>query len=152
MRGFRAAVVEVVVPVAALFVVAVPAVSAPGVGRPLTVRTHLYDGALSNAPARLLAGGSPGQSDSAQRARATPSDGNGPVLAALVVADFRVNQQQVDINGTRVGVSRPDLQYTLDGQRFYEEFDTSLSGRGAGHAERIGANDPWGIINLFTVP
>jgi hypothetical protein len=62
-----------------------------------------------------------------------------------------VNQQQVDINGVRVGINRPDLQYTLNGQRFYEEFDTLLSNRGLGHAARIGANDPSGIINLFTV-
>lgn len=65
--------------------------------------------------------------------------------------DFRVNQQQVDINGTRVGVNRPDLQYTLNGQRYYEEFDTSLSTRGPGHGTRIQANDPLGIIELFTV-
>jgi len=60
--------------------------------------------------------------------------------------DLRVNQQQVDINGSRVGINRPDLQYTLNGQRYYDEFDTSVSGRGAGHAGRIGANDPFGII------
>ena len=60
--------------------------------------------------------------------------------------DFRVNQQQVDINGDRVGINRPDLQYSMDGQRFYEEFDTSSSDRGPIHAGRIGANDPFGII------
>jgi len=38
--------------------------------------------------------------------------------------DLRVNQQQVDIDGNRVGVNRPDLQYTVGGQRYYEEFDT----------------------------
>lgn len=64
---------------------------------------------------------------------------------------FRVNQQQINVNGVRVGINRPDLQYTLNGQRFYEEFDTLLSTRGPGHASRIGANDPFGIINLFTV-
>ena len=66
-------------------------------------------------------------------------------------SDFRVNQQQVDINGTRVGANRPDLQYTLDGQRYYEEFDTLVSTRGPGHAARISANDPSGIVNLFRV-
>lgn len=64
---------------------------------------------------------------------------------------FRVNQQQVNINGVRVGINRPDLQYTLNGRRFYEEFDTVLSNRGPGHAARISANDPFGFINLFTV-
>ena len=66
--------------------------------------------------------------------------------------DFRVNQQQVDINGDRVGINRPDLRYTMDGQRYYEEFDTPSSDRGPGHATRINANDPSGIVNLFTVP
>lgn len=64
---------------------------------------------------------------------------------------IRVNQQQVDINGTRVGVNRPDLQYTLNSQRYYEEFDVPLSKRGPGHEARILSNDPNGIVNLFTV-
>ena len=56
--------------------------------------------------------------------------------------DFRVNQQQVNINGTRVGMNRPDLQYTLKGQRYYEEFDIPSSTRGPFHRARILANDP----------
>jgi hypothetical protein len=64
---------------------------------------------------------------------------------------FRVNQQQVNINSARIGINRPDLQYTLNGQRFYEEFDTLQSSRGATHATRLEANDPFGIINWFTV-
>lgn len=64
---------------------------------------------------------------------------------------IRVNQQQVNIDGVRVGISRPDLQYTLNGQRFYEEFDTALSNRGPLHALRIGAIDPSGVIKLSTV-
>jgi hypothetical protein len=65
--------------------------------------------------------------------------------------DFRVNQQQVDMNGARVGVNRPDLQYTLNGQRYYEEFDRFSSWRGFEHQARIYANDPSGIVNLFWV-
>jgi len=57
----------------------------------------------------------------------------------------------VDVNDVRVGINRPDLQYTLNGQRFYEEFDTSLSSRGRVHAARLKANDPFGIIKLFEV-
>lgn len=64
---------------------------------------------------------------------------------------FRVKQQQVNVNGLRVVINRPDLQYTLNGQRFYEEFDTLSSLRGYGHGERIFSNDPSGIIRLFTV-
>lgn len=56
--------------------------------------------------------------------------------------DIRVDQQQVNAEGKHVGVNRPDLQYTLDGKRHYVEWDTSTSGRGAGHESRIRANDP----------
>lgn len=64
---------------------------------------------------------------------------------------FQVNQQQVNVNNVPVGINPPDLQYTLNGRRFYEEFDTLVSTRGPGHAARIGANDPFGLINLFPV-
>jgi len=66
--------------------------------------------------------------------------------------DVRVNQQQVNVNGTRVGVNRPDLQYTLGDQRHYEEFDVPSSTRGPAHAVRIQANDPAGVVALFKVP
>jgi RHS repeat-associated protein len=56
--------------------------------------------------------------------------------------DIRIDQQQIDANGNHVGVNRPDLQYTLNGKRNYVEWDTPSSGRGAGHADRIKANDP----------
>ena len=48
----------------------------------------------------------------------------------------------------KVGKNRPDLQYTLDGKRYYVEWDKPLCGdpsrtkRGDLHAARIGANDP----------
>ena len=73
-------------------------------------------------------------------------------LVTQGATDMRVNQQQVDITGTRVGINRPDLQYTLNGQRFYEEFDVPSSTRGLDHQSRIMANDPNGIVRLFTVP
>lgn len=66
--------------------------------------------------------------------------------------DFRVNQQQVNAAGTRVGVNRPDLQYARGGQRYYEEFDVPNSTRGPDHRDRILANDPSGIVNLFVSP
>ena len=31
--------------------------------------------------------------------------------------DIRVNQQQIDASGMRVGVNRPDLQFTVDALR-----------------------------------
>ncbi|MDR3443702.1 RHS repeat-associated core domain-containing protein [Dyella sp.] len=66
--------------------------------------------------------------------------------------NFRVNQQQVDANGVRVGINRPDLQYTdATGQRVYIEYDTESSGRGPGHEARIKANDPSGQVIPKTV-
>jgi hypothetical protein len=58
--------------------------------------------------------------------------------------DIRVNQQQVNINGIRVGVNRPDLQYTLNNVRAYEEFETQSWADVLAHQPRITANDPLG--------
>jgi hypothetical protein len=77
------------------------------------------------------------------------------------VRDVRVNQTQVDASGNRVGINRPDLQYTIDGKRYYVEYDKprcgnpSASKRGDAHAQRILNNDP-GIdaalqVTLFLV-
>jgi RHS repeat-associated protein len=63
--------------------------------------------------------------------------------------DFRVNQQQVNAAGERVGINRPDLQYTdANGVRQYVEFDDFASQRGGEHASRIMANDPAGQVTL----
>jgi RHS repeat-associated protein len=71
--------------------------------------------------------------------------------------DIRVNQQQVNAAGERVGRNRPDLQYTRpDGTRVYIEYDTATPGkfpntpRGRPHADRILANDPNGVVELRT--
>ncbi|HEY0188901.1 MAG TPA: VWA domain-containing protein [Cellulomonas sp.] len=64
------------------------------------------------------------------------------------VRDVRINQRQVDAAGDVVGINRPDLQYTLDGKRYYVEWDkprcadpgTTL--RGDAHGQRILNNDP----------
>ena len=67
--------------------------------------------------------------------------------------DFRVNQQQVNADGQRVGTNRPDLQYTdANGRRVYVEYDTPSSNRGPLHEQRINANDPGAIVILKTVP
>lgn len=63
------------------------------------------------------------------------------------VDDVRVNQRQVDASGNYVGINRPDLQYTLDGKRYYVEWDKPLcvdpsrTKRGMDHQARIMAND-----------
>jgi RHS repeat-associated protein len=70
--------------------------------------------------------------------------------------DIRVNQQQVNARGQRVGVNRPDLQYTRkDGTRVYAEYDRpsgANSSRGRKHADRILANDPHGVVELKVIP
>jgi len=71
---------------------------------------------------------------------------------AAGATDIRVNQQQVNAAGQRVGTNRPDLQYTdANGRRVYVEYDTSSSTRGPGHQTRINANDPSGQVILKDV-
>jgi hypothetical protein len=62
--------------------------------------------------------------------------------------DIRVNQQQVNALGQRVGINRPDLQYTLNGQRHYVEYEGPDNPRGAAHEARIKANDPGAEFEL----
>ena len=57
-------------------------------------------------------------------------------------SDIRVNQQQVNAAGQRIGVNRPDIQYTSGGQRHYIEIEGRGNPRGAAHESRIRANDP----------
>jgi hypothetical protein len=66
--------------------------------------------------------------------------------------DIRINQHQVNAAGRRVGINKPDLQYTLDGVRYYFEYDTVGSGQGPAHAVRTLANDPQGVVIITTVP
>ena len=83
--------------------------------------------------------------------------GNSPTQNARMQADrgyykslgadeFRVNQQQVNAAGERVGINRPDLQFTLNGVRYYIEYDLPSSMRGLQHLERLLANDPSGVV------
>jgi uncharacterized Zn-binding protein involved in type VI secretion len=67
--------------------------------------------------------------------------------------DIRVNQQQVNARGERVGINRPDLQYTdVNGRRVNIEYDVPSSARGPMHETRILANDPSAIVILKKVP
>lgn len=67
--------------------------------------------------------------------------------------DMLVNQQQVNANQVRVGINRPDLQFTLEnGQRVYVEYDIPGSQRALRHLYRIQANDPLGKVILKTIP
>ncbi|MGC2695510.1 MAG: hypothetical protein WA738_06935, partial [Candidatus Angelobacter sp.] len=59
--------------------------------------------------------------------------------------DIRTNQQQVNAQGDRVGINRPDNQWTeTNGQRVYTEYEKSANGRGDSHAARTQTNDPNG--------
>lgn len=60
--------------------------------------------------------------------------------------DIRMNQQQVNAQGERVGVNRPDLQYTLNGKRYYIEYESTNPGAGPYHQGRITSNDPNAIV------
>jgi hypothetical protein len=62
-----------------------------------------------------------------------------------------VDQTQVNVFGIKVGINRPDLQYTLNGVRYYEEFDRFSSQRGFEHQARIYQNDPLGKVLLWQV-
>jgi RHS repeat-associated protein len=63
-------------------------------------------------------------------------------LDRMGATDIRVDQQQVNASGRRVGINRPDLQYTVNGKRYYTEYDRTGKGRSFAHEERIRANDP----------
>jgi hypothetical protein len=75
-------------------------------------------------------------------------------IAALPkgATDVRVNQQQVNALGQRVGVNRPDLQYTLNGKRYYVEYEGQTNPRGSAHEARVLANDPNASFMLRIVP
>jgi hypothetical protein len=64
---------------------------------------------------------------------------------------IRVNQQQVNALGQRVGINRPDLQYTLGGRRYYVEYEGLKNPRGELHKARILANDPSAIVRIETI-
>lgn len=66
---------------------------------------------------------------------------------------IRVDQQQVDAAGQRVGINRPDIQYTdATGRRIYIEYDIAPATRAVSHARRLLANDPRATVYLYTTP
>ena len=115
---------------------------------PSTARLSQDAAVNPNAPApRALSrriGSSPGQ-DAELRADIAAAQAQG-------AARIRVNQQQLDAVGNRVGTNRPDLQYTRpDGTRVHIEYDTPTSGRGRPHADRLLANDPESVVETKTI-
>ncbi|MEM6738352.1 MAG: polymorphic toxin-type HINT domain-containing protein [Bacteroidota bacterium] len=57
------------------------------------------------------------------------------------VSNIRKNQQQVDVNGNKVGTNRPDVQFDKDGQHTSVEYDTNKRSMRK-HQETVNANDP----------
>ena len=107
------------------------------------------DAAVSSTPPAALDTNRPVGRSATQNAA---KDADVAAAEAAGATDIRVNQQQVNAAGDRVGINRPDLQYTdANGQRVYVEYDTSSSNRAAGHQCRIQANDPDGRVLLKTV-
>jgi RHS repeat-associated protein len=65
--------------------------------------------------------------------------------------DIRVNQEQVNAAGERVGRNRPDLQYTQPNRkRVYFEYDRNPAS-GLAHQQRIMANDKSCTVILKTI-
>ena len=85
------------------------------------------------------------------QARTASLDRDLRIARFLRATDIRVNQEQVNAAGVRVGINRPDLQFTLFGRyRVYVEYDplNPVGNRGPGHMDRINANDPAAIVLL----
>jgi len=57
------------------------------------------------------------------------------------VSNIRKNQQQVDVNGNKVGTNRPDIQYDQGGCHHCVEYD-HVPRNSTRHGDQIIANDP----------
>ncbi|KGN81815.1 hypothetical protein HW49_03770 [Porphyromonadaceae bacterium COT-184 OH4590] len=66
------------------------------------------------------------------------------------VVNIRKNQQQVNVDGDKVGNNRPDIQYDLDGVHYNVEYDTTVSGSQK-HQKTIPANDPNAVNSYYMV-
>jgi RHS repeat-associated protein len=94
----------------------------------------------------------PGNLGTIGRTASQNADQNAVIQAHIVdlinegAEDIRMNQQQVNAAGARVGINRPDLQYTLNGVRYYEEYETSGMDAALDHMPRIVANDSTGVF------
>lgn len=67
-------------------------------------------------------------------------------LQELGVRNLRVNQQQINALLRRVGITRPDIQYTYQGRRFYELLQASTSQQDISPVDQSLSNDSDGMI------
>jgi RHS repeat-associated protein len=80
------------------------------------------------------------------------AQGDAAAAKAAGHTDIRMNQQQVNASGVRVGKNRPDLQSTdPKGVRHYTEYDRNAQNAAAHHA-RTKANDPNGVTHTNVGP
>jgi RHS repeat-associated protein len=95
-------------------------------------------------PTNRPIGSSPAQNADAQRIVSE--------MKSAGYTDIRVNQQQTNALGSRVGINRPDVSGTNPaGVREHVEIDRSSSSRGELHKTRILSNDPKSKVELKTV-
>lgn len=64
------------------------------------------------------------------------------------VTNIRKNQQQVDVNGNRVGTNRPDLQFDRNGKHYNLEWDNSAKSS-ARHRKVVTNNDRKAISKFW---
>lgn len=63
------------------------------------------------------------------------------------VTNIRKNQQQVNVDGEKVGTNRPDIQYDKDGCHYCVEYD-HVPQNSTRHGDQIKANDPKAKVEL----
>lgn len=67
-------------------------------------------------------------------------------LRTFDACDLRVDQQQINATRQRVGITRPDIQYTYQGRRFYELLQASTSQQDISPVDQSLSNDSDGMI------
>jgi uncharacterized Zn-binding protein involved in type VI secretion len=129
-----------------------PSASLAGGRSPTTQSPSIYSAVSSGVRISQTGGKRLPQDTNVNKKAPTPNEGTGvkdPKQKEYIdklkneqrATDIRVGQEQVNINGERVGINKPSLQYTLDGKRYYySRFE---------NAARIRANDSDGVIILI---
>ena len=148
-----------------------PAVSERGPPTPVETRTTTYDRTTGVTTSRTESGTTT-VTKPRQKQAPVPKDKAGPPanggvakphggtahdaaidteIARLqqdpAVTNIRKNQQQVDINGNKVGTNRPDIQFDKNGRHHCIEFDMNPS-NGGRHETVIQKNDPNAQVQL----
>jgi hypothetical protein len=140
---------------------------APGFGTIGGAYTGSLAGAIQGAGIGATAGGLIGATAADLYYQAQANNGNAPAHGGdnhndainkevnglqqdSSVSGIRKNQQQVDVNGNKVGTNRPDIQYDQNGCHYCVEYDNSQA-NSVKHGQVIQGNDPntQVILNLL---